>query len=84
VIDWTGPHASDLKIDGLTLIGPVPVERWPHGPPDMHQDGCKLMRMYDKDRVGNLYCDCLASAADDNEYGYCSWPTVTPHPDEKL
>lgn len=55
---WTGPRESDLKPDG-TLRHPVPPERWPFCRPEEHDRGCKL-------HSGGLYCDCGASAADDD------------------
>ena len=57
---WTGPRETDLAADGVTLLRPVPPERWPFGEPDAHQDCCSL-------HAGRLYCDCEASdeGADD-------------------
>ncbi len=60
---WTGPRASDLAADGVTLLASVPPERWPYGPPDFHESSCGLHR-------GGRYCDCEASAADDVEWGW--------------
>lgn len=51
---------------------------WPYGPPDVHQDGCALRRRYTAAEiaapgfdavVAARFCDCLASAADDDEFG---------------
>lgn len=58
---WTGPLASDLT-PGNTLREPVPPERWPYGPPDFHETCCILHRR-------GLFCDCKASAADDDQWG---------------
>lgn len=60
--DWTGPDEADLKADGVSLKSVVPPERWPFGPPNFHQGACWL-------HAGGLFCDCLASAADDEEWG---------------
>lgn len=58
---WTGPR--DGEIDNLgRLRAPVPPERWPYGPPDLHEDDCRLQR-------GGLWCDCAASDASDDECG---------------
>ena len=59
---WTGPNAEDLMGDGVTLLRPVPPERWPFGLPDEHESCCVLHR-------GALFCDCKASAADAPEFG---------------
>lgn len=56
---WTGPRETDLDSDGVTLLRPVPPERWPFGPPEEHDRCCIL-------HEGGLYCDCGASAADDD------------------
>jgi len=68
---WHGPLETDFKngLDG-ELIAPVPPDRWPYGPPDAHETCCKLFR-------DGLYCDCVASAADDQEFGMGGWPTPT-------
>lgn len=60
---WTGPLESDWASHSHTsLRSPVPPERWPYGPPDHHEACCDL-------HAGGLFCDCKASAADDDEYG---------------
>ncbi len=64
--NWTGPHESDLAADGVSLRGPVPPERWPYCLPGEHQTCCLLHRMYDPGRVSGFYCDCDASATDDD------------------
>lgn len=61
-VSWTGPRREDLFPDGVTLVRPVPPERWPYGPPEFHEDCCIL-------RKDGLYCDCKASDAGDIEYG---------------
>jgi hypothetical protein len=66
---WHGPNESDLKTDGVSLVGPVPDERWPYGPPSYHETCCRLHRMRDQSRTGGLYCDCKASEASDTEFG---------------
>jgi hypothetical protein len=58
---WTGPHNEDLDPSGR-LRQPVPPERWPFGPPSRHQDCCLL-------RGGELFCDCAASDASDEDWG---------------
>jgi hypothetical protein len=55
---WRGPRDEDLKADGVSLRHLVPPERWPYGPPAEHQDCCLLHER-------GLYCDCAASAADE-------------------
>lgn len=62
-MEWTGPRESDLNSDGVTLRRSVPSERWPYGPPAVHEDHCRLRR------ADGAYCDCRASAADDGEWG---------------
>ena len=58
---WKGPREDE--IDNLDrLRAPVPPERWPYGPPDLHEDDCRLQR-------GGLWCDCAASDASADEYG---------------
>lgn len=52
---WTGPREGE--IDGLgRLRAPVPPDRWPYGPPEVHEDCCYLHR-------DGLFCDCGASDA---------------------
>lgn len=60
---WTGPRDDELAPDGTTLTRVVPPARWPFGPPEFHQDGCILFN-------GGLFCDCLASASDDLDWGF--------------
>lgn len=55
-VRWTGPRETDLRADGVTLIRPVPPDRWPYGPPEAHEDCCVL-------HSGGLFCDCKASDA---------------------
>lgn len=38
------------------------AQPWPYGPPDHHQECCSLFR-------GATFCDCLASDADDLDWG---------------
>lgn len=60
---WTGPQPEDWDGPGrVRLRAPVPGNRWPYGPPPYHQSCCGL-------HAGGLFCDCLASAADDEEWG---------------
>lgn len=54
---WTGPRESDLAADGVTLVRPVPPERWPYARPEEHEKCCGL-------QDGGLFCDCDASAID--------------------
>lgn len=66
-VRWTGPRPEDLRPDGYRLRAPVPPERWPYGPPSWHQACCRL-------HARGLYCDCEASAADDDVWGAQGWP----------
>lgn len=59
---WTGPREDDLGPDGVTLLRPVPGERWPYGPPSFHEACCRLF-------AAGLFCDCKASDASDDEWG---------------
>lgn len=53
--EWTGPRPADWDDTGsFRLADPVPPERWPWGPPELHQTGCRLWS-------GGLYCDCACS-----------------------
>lgn len=62
--NWTGPLPDDTTdVDGDVLRIPVPPERWPHGPPSFHQEGCSLFD-------GGLFCDCPASDESDLDWGY--------------
>lgn len=56
---WIGPREDELAEDGVSLIAPVPPERWPFCHASEHDRGCKLHR-------GGLFCDCGASCADDD------------------
>lgn len=58
-MNWVGPRESDLRADGVTLRHVVPPERWSFCLPDSHDRYCKL-------HSGGLYCDCGASATDDD------------------
>jgi len=59
---WTGPRERDYAPDGVSLRAVVPPERWPFGPPDFHEDCCRL-------HAQGLFCDCKASDASDDEWG---------------
>jgi hypothetical protein len=61
---WTGPRPSDLEPNGVTLRWSVPSERWPYGPPSAHENCCSL-----RPPTFGKFCDCKASAADDDEHG---------------
>ena len=59
--EWTGPHPDELAPSGM-LLGHVPSDRWPHGPPSAHEDRCNLFPR--RGSLGGLFCDCrLADAA---------------------
>ncbi len=63
---WTGPTDDDLTTPGGSrLRAPVPPERWPYGPPEFHEDCCKLFGAFGP----GLFCDCKASDASDDEWG---------------
>lgn len=66
-VAWTGPRAYDLANDGVTLRWSVPAERWPYGPPHMHEDCCNLRPRDGK--PGGVYCDCKASDNSDDLWG---------------
>lgn len=72
-VRWSGPYERDLAPDGSTLRWSVPAERWPFGPPSFHESGCNLFPRGRRDsrggQPGGLFCDCAASAADDEGYG---------------
>lgn len=60
---WTGPRDEDWGDAALGVLREqVPGERWPHGPPDVHEGSCRL-------RSGGLFCDCAASEAGDLDWG---------------
>jgi hypothetical protein len=63
---WTGPNPNEVAPSGM-LFGRVPGERWPYGPPSAHEGCCNLFPH--RGSPGGLFCDCVASAADDIEYG---------------
>lgn len=62
-LSWTGPLEEDMDGDDQ-LAQPVPPERWPFGPPEAHEDCCRL-------HTGGLWCDCKASSShpDDRDFG---------------
>lgn len=39
---------------------PIPPERWPYGPPEVHEDSCHL-------HENGRFCDCAASDASTEE-----------------
>lgn len=59
---WTGPLDGDLWLDGTAKNPPLPPERWPYGAPAYHEECCDLF-------AKGRFCDCSASAADDEEWG---------------
>jgi hypothetical protein len=63
---WTGPRPEEVAASGM-LFGRVPGDRWPYGPPSMHESCCNLFPH--RGSPGGLFCDCAASAADDVENG---------------
>jgi hypothetical protein len=66
---WFGPRPDEVAPSGM-LLGRVPGERWPYGPPSAHESGCNLFPH--RGSLGGLFCDCAASAADDVEHGVAS------------
>jgi hypothetical protein len=64
--NWTGPRPDEVAPSGM-LLGRVPGDRWPYGPPSAHETGCNLFPR--RGSPGGLFCDCAASAADGVEYG---------------
>lgn len=57
---WQGPLDSDWDSPGRTrLKQPVPMDRWPYGPPAAHEPHCHLFD-------NGLYCDCVASDTSDD------------------
>ena len=58
---WIGPREGEIDNLGRLLV-PVPPERWPYGPSDLHEKDCCLQR-------GGFWCDCAASDASADEYG---------------
>jgi hypothetical protein len=64
---WTGPREDEIDHLGRLRVLVSP-ERWPYGPPAMHEDHCGLQH-------GGLWCDCAASDEGDDEYGEGAWPT---------
>ena len=61
---WTGPKPDEIDAAGRLLL-PVPPERWPYGPPSVHESSCML---FDFGGEGE-FCDCAASCADDSDFG---------------
>ncbi|OHD25684.1 MAG: hypothetical protein A2Y38_00375 [Spirochaetes bacterium GWB1_59_5] len=62
-VHWHGPRVEDLELDGATVraeVRPLPPERWPYGLPEAHEDICDLF-------TWGRFCDCAASAADEDE-----------------
>jgi hypothetical protein len=57
---WTGPRVDEVAPSGM-LLGRVPGERWPHGPPSAHEERCNLHPH--RGSRGGLFCDCVASLA---------------------
>lgn len=62
---WEGPMPNDLLDDRIRIRWPLPHARWPYGPPDFHEDCCKLHRY---NRWGS-FCDCKASDASGTMWG---------------
>jgi HB1, ASXL, restriction endonuclease HTH domain len=58
--DWTGPRADEVAPSGM-LLGRVPGDRWPHGPPSAHEARCNLFPH--RGSCGGLFCDCALSEA---------------------
>jgi len=52
---WTGPRPDEVAPSGM-LLGRVPGDRWPHGPPDAHETACNLFPH--RGSPGGLFCDC--------------------------
>jgi len=63
---WTGPRGGETAPSGM-LYGRVPGDRWPYGPPPFHEPACNLFPH--RGSPGGLFCDCMASAADDVAHG---------------
>ena len=55
---WTGPRADEVAPSGM-LLGRVPGDRWPHGPPSAHEERCNLHPH--RGSRGGLFCDCALS-----------------------
>lgn len=68
---WTGPRESDLAADRVSLLRPVPPDRWPYGPPDFHEACCIL-------HEDGLFCDCKASDASDDAWGDGTYRETVP------
>jgi hypothetical protein len=66
---WIGPRPDEVAPSGM-LLGRVPGERWPYGPPSAHESGCNLFPR--RGSPGGLFCDCAASAADGVDHGVAS------------
>jgi HB1, ASXL, restriction endonuclease HTH domain len=59
-LTWTGPRADEAAPSGM-LLGRVPGDRWPHGPPSAHEARCNLHPH--RGSSGGLFCDCALSEA---------------------
>ena len=57
---WTGPRPDETDAMGR-LRCTVPPDRWPYGPPDLHDSECKL---HGHNGAGS-YCNCNASGFGD-------------------
>jgi hypothetical protein len=58
---WMGPRDDEVDMAGSWRGSlPIPPDRWPYGPPDIHEDCCYLHR-------NGRYCDCAASDASTEE-----------------
>jgi hypothetical protein len=57
-IAWTGPRADEVAPSGV-LLGRVPGDRWPYGPPSAHEACCNLFPH--RGSRGGLFCDCALS-----------------------
>jgi hypothetical protein len=59
VVAWTGPRPDEVAPSGM-LLGRVPGDRWPYGPPPAHDARCNLFPH--RGSRGGLFCDCALSA----------------------
>ena len=57
-VTWTGPRPDEVAPSGM-LLGRVPGDRWPHGPPTAHETRCNLFPY--RGSRGGLFCDCALS-----------------------
>lgn len=55
---WTGPRPDEVALSGI-LLGRVPGDRWPYGPPSAHEARCNLFPH--RGSRGGLFCDCALS-----------------------